>query len=64
MMKCKQFVFLTSSDQWPHTRWATRLDGRLHRLMCTDCRSFDQNDQALKKILLKYREQHDKHAPS
>lgn len=63
MMTCKQFVFLTSTDQWPASPLKTRLAGKTHQWICLSCRAFRHNDEILKHILANYKEQLQKPEP-
>ncbi len=56
MMTCKQYVFQLGSGQLNEADTGTRLQARLHRLMCRHCRAFTRNDQALSAILQAARE--------
>ncbi len=57
-MKCREFVFLQSSGQLadPGTGAATRTRARMHRWMCSACRAFAANDEALDGLLGGWRE--------
>ena len=53
-MKCREFVFLQSSGQLTDAAGAdpgTRARARLHRWMCSACRAFARNDEALDQVL-------------
>lgn len=56
MMTCKEFVFLTSTDQWPTSPWHTRLSGKTHQWICHSCRTFQHNDKILQRILKNYKD--------
>jgi hypothetical protein len=56
MMTCKEFVFITSTDQWPESSWNKRLAGKTHQWICPHCRAFLHNDQILKHIIQNYKE--------
>lgn len=51
MMKCREYIFLLTSDQLAQSRTPVALGARLHRLMCRHCRAFTRNDQRLLEAL-------------
>lgn len=57
-MKCREFVFLQSSGQLaePGTAATTRARARMHRWMCSACRAFASNDEALDGLIGAWRD--------
>ena len=47
MMRCREYIFLLTSDQLEGAGTSMVLQARLHRLMCRHCRAFTRNDQRL-----------------
>lgn len=56
MMKCREYIFLLTSDQLQEARWPQTLGARAHRLICRHCRAFTRNDQQLLQVLARQRE--------
>lgn len=56
MMKCREYIFLLTSDQLAQARTPVVLGARLHRLLCRHCRAFTHNDQRLLETLAHQRE--------
>ncbi len=46
-MKCRQYIFLLTSDQLPDAGPGLRLQARWHHLICSNCRVFTKKDAAL-----------------
>ena len=47
MMKCREYIFLLTSEQLEQARASMTLAAQWHRLMCRHCRAFTHNDQRL-----------------
>lgn len=55
-MKCRDYIFLLTSDQLQQSGKALTLQAGLHRLMCRHCRAFTHNDRQLLATLARQRE--------
>ncbi len=58
MMKCREYIFLLTSDQLTQAKGPKALSARLHRFMCRHCRAFTHNDQRLLNVLARQHETH------
>jgi hypothetical protein len=56
MMRCREYIFLLTSDQLQEAGTALALQARLHRLVCRHCRAFTRNDQQLLAALAQQRQ--------
>ncbi len=55
-MKCRQYIFLLTSDQLEQARAIQSIQAQWHRLLCRHCRQFTRNDRFLLKELAQQRE--------
>ena len=55
-MKCREYIFLLTSDQLTQASYPKALDAGLHRWVCRRCRQFTHNDELLLKLLALQRE--------
>lgn len=53
MMSCKQMTYLISQQLDRKLNTSERIELRLHTMMCTDCRNFDDNVAFLRKVSLR-----------
>ncbi len=51
MRKCKQIIELTSREMQEPLSWLTRLEVRVHLLMCKTCRRYQQQLSFMDKAL-------------
>lgn len=56
-MNCKQYVFALTSGQLEEASTIVRMDARVHRWMCPNCRAFTRNDAQITEALANYRAQ-------
>ncbi len=56
MMRCREYIFLLTSDQLQEAGTALALQARLHQLVCRHCRAFTRNDQQLLAALAQQRQ--------
>ena len=56
MMRCREYIFLLTSDQLQEAGTALALQARLHRLVCRHCKAFTRNDQQLLAALAQQRQ--------
>lgn len=53
MMSCKQMTYLISQQLDRKLTTSERIALRLHTMMCTGCRNFDDNTAFLRKVSLR-----------
>lgn len=54
-MKCKEYIFKLTSDQFDKAPVQTKMEASFHRLICKNCRAFTANDAIVKKIMKPYK---------
>lgn len=55
-MKCREYIFLLTSDQLTHANYLKAIEAVAHRFICRQCRRFTRNDEMLLKLLAQQRE--------
>ncbi len=51
MMTCQRYIFELSSGRLDDADLGTRVQARMHRMVCVRCRAFTHNDQVLTQVL-------------
>jgi hypothetical protein len=55
-MKCRQYIFLLTSDQLAQASYMQALEAGVHRWVCHQCRRFTRNDELLLELLAQQHE--------
>lgn len=50
-MRCREYIFLLTSEQLPSAALPVRLTAGLHRTICRRCRAFTANDAQLDTLV-------------
>lgn len=50
-MKCKRFIFSLTSSRLSDAGFFTRLNAKVHCLICPRCRAFKNNDDKVTQIV-------------
>ncbi|MDO4450611.1 MAG: zf-HC2 domain-containing protein [Moraxella sp.] len=57
LKNCQKITQLASLSQEEPLTWSQKITLKFHLMMCPNCKQFDKNNQTLKQIIKKHKEE-------